>query len=383
MTDADAAHSRYVPGSLAPPLVTKWEVSFPAVGQKIVFSIVANGKMLYVINGNGNRGSNGSITAVDLASGKVRWTLTDRTRLLAPGIHFVAMSDGLIGPDSKEHLTKWSVVDGKPLWITPLKWSLGADLLSNGHLFTAEVREDSGQYGGRLLEIDPANGHILADRTVDTANTPNIIGRITFDWFGQMPGKDGWLFVSGLNAVLTLEQGLGSVHGVFYGAGYVAADSNQLFLLRSDRVSSFRRSTAPLWRVDCKLYPFPPYVGSTGLVVTPSQVIACYPKQRFGLNRATGKIVWKHNIGTEDFTDYQIPVAVGQTLYAVTAGKGSKVTDQLTAYHLPDGHSLWSKRFQGELTQMIVHKGALYVVRKDPASNQLYLMKLLPKSMAR
>lgn len=380
---ADAAQSRFLPGTVLPPLRLVWRRPIPTS----FGPLIAAGTQIYVVDTQ-------TIAAVRSDDGRVLWS---HTPFLQVGAPMTALPAFAFADDQGLHFSSLLLnkADGTATLQQDLPQEYSpAPLLAwdNCYALTAST---SGYVTdqNRLIELDRSTGRQIWSRTFHvgywTDDSPD--GCFKIIQLGWVPGPHPWLYAQGGHELISLGEGL---LGRITGLRYIWSDKDRavagegcLFLSSYPRIYCLDVRLKECWHLDVPYHPAG--YGSIGypLLSTPQMLVLCNWQYLYGIRPTTGKLVWK--IRFSPWTDgqflgpameYTPPIVTGSVIYALAARYAGGPLDTIAAFDLETGHPLWSQRIGHQLRSLIAHRGALYVGDQTPGPSALQydLLKLVP-----
>jgi outer membrane protein assembly factor BamB len=218
------------------------------------------------------------------------------------------------------------------------------------------------------MSLDVADGRVLWDTDIYPGH------------MGEIAGAPGWLFLQSRDFITTMELTERRPRGLRYArvATSVRAAGDGMYMTEYDTdynvVWGLDRRAFEVWR-----WRFPEGVAGAVRVATPDVVVAEGGGYLWGLDRKTGKLLWRAEArfrsrqpehmrsARSDATNryaftWSARFAAGEALYATTSSAGAEFVDTLNVLDIRSGKKRWSKKFKYSLETMIAHRGRIYLL---------------------
>jgi hypothetical protein len=391
--NANAAHSRFLPQTVSPPLRLIWAVR-SYIGQ----DIVAEGNQLYL---NVQSEPSPRVISMGIREGKEAWTFISPTKsdwgrssVAIPAAAVVFTGGAVRGIQSSEGMELFAG-DQVRGWISPLVQ------LADGSIADTRVpyNVSSGE-PAELVVLDARSGAPRFKQPLEFSPWSNRVGRDGRIYYlfrplhlGEFPALPGWLFLQAPDTLLTLELKTLHPQGIRHYAvgdvGQVAAGGDRVYCLHREGaglgkaglvgLTALNRQMQVVWK---RRLPqaHGPIIRFSRLVVTPRRVLAWDGVTLWAVERTNGTVAWQTQvprIGQPAAADVVAPVATGNIVHVGTATSGRYGNDSLVSLDEGTGRILGTTRLNYRLVQaLIAHDGALYACAS--LGQHLFVVKLAP-----
>jgi len=318
----------------------------------------------------------GELECMNASDGRERW----RARILAAP---VATQFGVVSARNALRHSDGASLFNREGQIPKDSLFYGAIIDSQGRLLTIQKLRYSDD-PDKLMALDAKTGAVLAERPVVT-RWP-FLGLVRVLEVGEIPGAPGWLFLAGRATLLTIDGGVNGkargLHYLGYKMGWICAGHGRIYVASRRGVMALDRRAMTVWSSSEPVNRL--LKGAVAApVLTRTRIILWDGRTAVALSVGTGRLIWKSKVSAHKSGYKSVdPVGAGQVLYVVgSSAPGAR--DQIVALGLTDGKRLWSTKVDdGEIINMIAHKGALYAItwKKTAEGHKYTLTKYAPKS---
>jgi len=355
MWRGNARHTAFNPVNVNLPLEAAWTWKGDALA--VVGSPAIVDGVVYVGTRDDNNGNKGSLLAIDLATGSLKWryNTSDKSRTI---MTHSAKVQGRTGSENNPEAVAW--MDSTPAIVGNTVYVMSRD----GALHALST---SGQLKWRLR----TGGLDMSSPVV--ANGTVFVG-------SGFPNKDFWA-VDAASGVVKWRTNSGLANpqlnrpGQFVYSSQAFADNVVYGAANDGGFYAFDSRTGALkWRYETSggVYFHSPTVAGDFLVGAPGD----YDTAVYAINRITGELAWKYNSGLEH-SYVSSPAYDGETVYV---GMGEP-TQQIVALNAKTGAEKWkyvtgyatqnSYTSSPAVTNNVVLVGTAQAKRSDPESGRL------------